>query len=181
MPQVHKSGVRKSLPARREPYWARIARGLYLGFRKLDADTGTWVARVQHEDRSKNYRSLGYVSDAFGFDEAKAAAEAWVRTAGSGVTDEVVTVEDACREYVTDRKREKGEATGHDADMRFRRTVYETPFGRRPLDKLRASHVKEWREGLELAPAASQSHADESQGRAESGRGESPRGGLAGD
>ena len=65
-----------------------------------------------------------------------------------------MTVEDACREYVVDRRREKGEATAHDAEMRFRRTVYESHFGRRPLAKLRSTHVKEWREALDLAPAS---------------------------
>jgi integrase len=98
---------------------------------------------------------LGFLTLSFDFDQARTAAEAWFRTRQTGVTDEVVTVEDACRAYVIDRRREKDEATAHDADMRFRRTVYETAFGRRPLVKLRAEHVKVWREGLDLSPAAS--------------------------
>jgi integrase len=155
MPAIHKTSIRKALRPRREPYWSRIRRGLYLGFRKIDGDSGAWVARVQHADRSKNYRSLGYVSDTLDFDAAKAAAESWFKMRESGVTDEVVTVEQACAEYVNDRRREKGEACAHDAMKRFERCVFGTPFGRRPLDKLGTEHIKQWREGLGLSPAAS--------------------------
>jgi hypothetical protein len=62
-----------------------------------------------------------------------------------------VTVADACRAYVIDRKREKGEATAHDAKQRFERTVYKTTFGDIALAKLRTPHIKSWRDGLKLS------------------------------
>lgn len=153
---VHLSRIRKSLKPRREPYWAApIARGRFVGFRKIDAETGTWIARMRDEGGKQQYKSLGYVSESFGFDEAKAESEKWFKTREAGITDDVVSVADACRAYVEDRRREKGEGTAHDADMRFRRTVYGTPFGDRPLAKLRTAHIKTWRDGLCLAPASS--------------------------
>ncbi len=107
------------------------------------------------EDGSRTIASLGYVSDAFGFDEAKAAAEAWFKNRESGVTDEVVTVEDACREYVTDRRREKGEATGHDAECGSAARCTKRRSVAARSTSCASSHVKEWREGLGLSPAAS--------------------------
>lgn len=153
---LHKARVRNVLKPRREPYWAApIARGKFIGLRKIDAETGTWIARMRDEAGRQQYKSLGYVTAAFDFDQAKAAAEQWFKTREAGVTSDVVTVADACRQYVEDRKREKGAATAHDAEMRFRRTVYSTPFGDRLLSKLRTPHIKTWRDGLGLSPASS--------------------------
>lgn len=154
--ELHKVRVRNSLKPRREPYWsAPIAKGKFLGLRKIDDSTGTWIARLRDESGQQQYKSLGYLTESFGFDEAKAKAEEWFRVKESGISDEVVTVADACKEYVKDRKREKGEATAHDAEMRFQRTVYDTSFGKRPLAKLRTTHIKAWRDELGLSPASS--------------------------
>lgn len=153
---IHLSSVRKSLAPRREPYWAApIARGRFIGFRKIDADSGTWIARMRDESGRQWYRSLGRVSDAFDFDRAKEEAGRWFKLRESGVSDDVVSVADACRQYVEDRRREKSEATAHDAEMRFRRTIYDHALGARPLAKLRAPHIKAWRHELDLAPASS--------------------------
>lgn len=62
---------------------------------------------------------------------------------------------DACRQYVEDRRSEKGAATAHDAEMRFKRTVYKTSFGDTVLAKVRTAHIKAWRDRLSLAPATS--------------------------
>lgn len=61
---IHKVRVRNALKPRREPYWATpIARGKFVGFRKIDATTGTWIARLRDEGGRQQYKSLGYVSD----------------------------------------------------------------------------------------------------------------------
>jgi integrase len=153
---IHLSSVRKNLAPRREPYWAApIARGKFVGFRKINGDDGRWIARMRDESGRQVYRSLGCVSDAFDFDRAKEEARRWFQLRDAGVMDAVLTVAEACREYVEDRRREKGEATAHDAEMRFRRTVYEHSIGRIQLAKLRTPHIKAWRHGLQLAPASS--------------------------
>jgi integrase len=144
------------LAARREPYWgAPIAQGQHVGFRKISADAGTWIARYRAEGGVQEYRSLGSATDQFGFDQAKTAAIAWFKLKEAGISGAVTTVADACREYVTDRRREKGEATAHDAQMRFERTVDDNPLGAIHLAKLRTAHLKAWREGLKLSPASS--------------------------
>jgi hypothetical protein len=152
--KLQNSSVRKDLPPRREPYWAApIAKGKYIGLRKIDAQRAPWIARLRDDAGRQAYHSLGYLSDAFDFDRAKAEAEAWFRKREVGISDEVVTVTDACREYVKDRRREKGEATAHDAKKRFERTVYKTTFGDIALAKLRTPHIKSWRDGLKLSKA----------------------------
>src|SRR5690348_5649935 len=57
---IDRSTTRDKLEPRREPYWgAPIERGLFIGFRKLDAG-GTWIARWRDEDGRQRYQSLGH-------------------------------------------------------------------------------------------------------------------------
>lgn len=154
--ELHKVRVRTALKPRREPYWGPpLGRGRVLGFRKIDADIGSWIARMRNETGHKVYKALGYCSDAFDYEAARVAAVNWFGQQDAGVADDVVTVADACREYVKDRRREKGEACAHDAEKRFERTVYKTPFGAIPVHKLRTPRIKEWRDRLGLSKAAS--------------------------
>lgn len=137
-------GGRKRLEPRREPYWHRISTGNFLGFRKLDDGTGTWIARHRDDAGKQNYRALG---DFQRFDEAEKKAREWFAQCEGG-SPEVVTVAEACRRYVKDRLKEKGKATATDAEGRFRRTVYEAPIGKLELHSLRAAHLTDWRNGL---------------------------------
>ena len=153
--EIHKARVRRALAPRREPYWGPpLARFRYVGFRKIDATRGTWIARLRDEGRRHKSKSLGWVTDTFGYEEARAAAEEWFALHQSGVSTEVVTVADAARQYVEDRRREKGEGCAHDADKRFERTIYHNPLGGRALTKLRTPQLKAWRDGLGLKPAS---------------------------
>lgn len=153
---IHLASVRNKLQPRREPYWgAPIVRGKYIGFRKFDAEAGAWIARSRDENGRQAYRSLGRVSDDFDFDKAKEAARQWFKLRESGISDDVITVADACREYVEDLKREKGATTAHDAEMRFKRTIYDNSLGMRALVNLRAPHIKTWRHDLDLTAATS--------------------------
>lgn len=166
MVHIHKAGVRKGLKPRREPYWARIARGQYVGFRKLPDGAGTWIARRRGDDGRQAYKSLGFDTDTFGFDEAKLQAEHWFKLKESDIKDEIATVSDACRRYVEERRTSKSEGCAHDAHKRFERTIYgkrdaetsevliaENPLGKRALAKVRAAHIKHWRDSLGLGKA----------------------------
>ena len=150
------SSVRKALEPRTEPYWAApIAKGKYIGLRKIDAKRASWIARRRDEAGKQALRGSRLRYRHFDFDAAKLAAEAAFKKGESGIADEVVTIADACRQYVTDRRREKGERTATDAEQRFKRTVYGTAFGALALAKVRVSHIKAWRDGLNLSKAAS--------------------------
>src|SRR5208337_1291343 len=151
---IHKIGVRTALEPRREPYWAPpLGLNQSMGYRKIDAERGSWVARRKENGR-KTYKALGPETATFGFIEARTAAMKWFADVDRGISGDRHTVSDACKEYVKDREREKGEACAHDAKMRFKRTVDGTPFGDRPLDKIRAPHVKAWFHGLKLSKAS---------------------------
>lgn len=132
---------RKKLPSRREPYWDRVEAGCFVGFRKLDDGTGTWIARWRTDDGTQKYHALGSYPN---YDDAARAAREWFEQCKGGSV-EVVDVAEACKRYVEDRRREKGDATAKDADGRFKRLVYETKFGRIKLPALRTAHVTDWR------------------------------------
>ncbi|MGH8235570.1 MAG: tyrosine-type recombinase/integrase [Steroidobacteraceae bacterium] len=150
--------TRKQLsPRANEPYWGSpLGRGRALGFRKIAADKGSWIARMRSDDSSKKYvyEPLGFAVE-LDYTAAKEAAEQWFKLKADGIsTHEVETVEDACRAYVKERRASKSPGCAHDAEKRFERTAYGKPFGRTPLAKLRAARIREWRDGLGLSPGS---------------------------
>jgi integrase len=160
--ELHKIKVQTKLNPRREPYWGTpLASDLTLGFRKIDATRGTWIARKRKDanpgrgEGRYSYKSLGVVTERNNFEAARETALKWREAADAGVSDDIVTVADACREYVEHLQREKGPESAHDADMRFRRTVYGHPFGAAVIAKLRTPRIKEWRDNLELSKGSS--------------------------
>ena len=135
---------RKKLEPRREPYWDRIEAGCFLGYRKLNDGTGTWIARWRTEEETQKYQALGSVQT---YDDAAKLAREWFEQCRGG-SPEIVDVEEACKRYVTDRLTEKGDATAKDADGRFKRLVFGTKFGRIKLSALRTAHITDWRNAM---------------------------------
>jgi hypothetical protein len=78
--------ARDSLQPRREPYFYKLSKGRYLGFRKLPDQSATWIARIRDEEGEQHYKSLGELSEAFSFDQAKEAAESWFQDIERGVS-----------------------------------------------------------------------------------------------
>lgn len=144
MSAIKLAGDRKKLAPRREPYWNRIRAGCYLGYRKLTDETGTWIARWRNDEGDQKYKALGSFAN---YDDAADKAKEWFEQCTGGST-EIVTVEQACRLYVEDRRTEKGEKTAVDTEGRFRRLVYGTKFGRIKLPSLRTLHITNWRNAL---------------------------------
>jgi integrase len=132
---------RKKLKPRREPYWERIEAGAFLGYRQMTDGKGTWIARWRNEAKAQKYHAVGTHSD---FDSAAKEARAWFKQCVGG-SSEVVTVAEACRRYVADRRSEKGELTAKDAEGRFRRLIFNAPIGRIELSKLNTAHLTDWR------------------------------------
>ena len=145
--QIWKVRVRDALVPRREPYWGPpLGEGKSLGLRKVSAAQSRWIAKLRNES-GHHSKVLGNLTDGFDYDRARDAAAQWVKAYESGVTDDAYTIEQACKDYVEERRTEKGEECAHDADMRFKRTVYATEFGKKPLAKLWMADVKRWRQG----------------------------------
>jgi len=147
--------ARDKLKARREPHWHRVAKGAYLGYRKMSAGPGgSWVARMLDEATGgQKYHALGDFSDKpdnSRFDLAQAAARDWFAHMGRGGSNTSITVRKACGEYVEhlrNAKRKEGAAT--DADGRFKRWIYcNVKLSGTPVEKLTMTQVSTWRATL---------------------------------
>lgn len=144
---------RRSLPPRREPYWQRIDRGAYLGYRvSLKGGEGTWIARWRDEDGKQHYHALPGPFETF--DQARQKAEAWFRHCDkTGGADEL-TVAEACVHYVQHLRDANRGKTSDDAEGRFRKLVYDTDFGKISLNAIRPTRVKAWRDSISASGAA---------------------------
>ena len=152
---------RKKLQARKEPHWQRLTSLCYLGYRKTNEDTGTWVMRTQTEGKSeRKYKALGAFSEAPDhkrFDAAKKAAESHLAHLEKGGTAEVITVGKACERLVQKYRNDSREAAAKDAEGRFNRWVHANKkFASTPMQKLTAGMLADWRTKLAKTPALHQ-------------------------
>lgn len=139
--KIDTAGARKALEPRPAPYFQRLETGGYIGYRKLASGDGSWVVRWRDENGKQTNHTLGAFET---FDAACKAAREWLDRAKGGVTEEV-TVADACRRYVENRRSEKGENTAKDAEGRFNRLIYSNKIGKITLSALRTAHLTDWR------------------------------------
>lgn len=109
MPLISKVEDREKLKPRRDPYWHRISKGCYVGFRKMTVGgDGTWLARCLTYDEVKkkdvqSYSALGEFSDLSEFkryDAAQEAARKWFEHIGKGGSNKAVTIKEVCARYV---------------------------------------------------------------------------------
>jgi integrase len=132
---------RAKLQPKREPYWARLLAGGYVGFRKLDAGEGTWIGRWRDEDGKQHYRALGHFDE---YDQAAKATRVWITQNQQGANPSATTVEAACKAYEEALLMGQRRNTAKDVEGRFRRLVYGSTFGKIPLDKLKTTDVRRW-------------------------------------
>jgi len=142
---------RGRLEARREPYWHQLRLGGHLGFRKLEQGEGTWVAKWRDAATGKrHYKALGTIVDAGkqpAFDRARKEANRWFDDLERGVSPQVVTVRDACDQYVTALRRENDQKAKR-AAADFRRLIDGDIIASIELGRLRADHLDAWRERI---------------------------------
>jgi integrase len=156
-----KTTDRKKLAPRRDPYWNRLQKGCYLGFRKMTADAdGTWLARWYSESDSKqHYKALGDFSEHpvdARHDLAMAAARDWFTHLGRGGSTAPVTVQEACNRYVEHLKANKGEKAAADAQARFAAYVCDQKaLSGTDITKLVPAHLSQWRRELAQRPTSS--------------------------
>jgi integrase len=141
-PGIDTKTRRAKLAPRREPYFVRLSAGVFVGFRKLDSGSGTWIGRYRTDDSKQVFKSFGEFEE---YDDASKAVTEWAKGLASGVQHASTTVSDACKLYVENRRKEKGAANANDAEGRFKRLVYEHRIGSIDLSKLRALDVEKWR------------------------------------
>lgn len=136
--------AQKNLKPRPAPYFQRLEKGGFIGFRKAPNGDGTWVVRWRDDNKKQINKALGSFDS---YDQACKAARAWIDSAKGGVVEDV-TVEEACKRYVINRRSEKGDATAKDAEGRFKARVYDKKFGKLKLSALKTSHIMDWRNSL---------------------------------
>jgi integrase len=158
MARIDTVAGRNKLVQRDDPYFHRLSKGRFVGFRKR-LSGASWTARYHPDEGKPVSKTLAEHTDEFSYDQATETARAWFKDLDEGVTGKVLdgkaaTVAIACHRYVEDRRREKSEACAHDNQKRFERTVYggkshrvNTIAGVK-LSKFRAQHFKTWRSGL---------------------------------
>ena len=82
--RIDSRSARLRLRTHREPYWRKIARGRYLGYRRA-RDGGSWIARYRDQSGQQKYRVLGSADDvidadggsSLSFDQAQERAREW--------------------------------------------------------------------------------------------------------
>jgi integrase len=148
--------ARGKLKARRDPYWQRISRGLFVGFRKMTSDaTGTWIVRYRADSGTQLRQTLGSLDQfpAFErFDRAADAAQKWLKHINLGGTTKSSTVMDACESYTKKIRELKGDKAADDLEARYRRWISEDPIHRIEMVKLTREHVTAFRQRLIAAP-----------------------------
>src|ERR1700733_9944424 len=167
--RINTASARAALEPRREPFWGvAIDRGRSLGYRKIDKERGTWIARARDPETGKQrYQALKQVK-AHDFYAATAAAKAWFKTLDAGRVQGrgLFRVGDAAKEYLEELERGGRAKAASDAAWRFRRGVVygmkpgkEDPellklgIGRIEVTRLRTPTLKSWRDLLAMGPS----------------------------
>jgi integrase len=139
--EIQKKSVRAELRYRPEPYWKQLGYGQHIGYR-VGVDGRTyWLAKFRSKTIKRQTHPLGECIPEFEYDQAKVKAESWFKDLIAAHAQGVVltsnyTVEQACADYVDDRRIERGDVNAEDKRTRIKGGI--TPF---PIAKMRCVDV----------------------------------------
>src|SRR5678815_1430859 len=140
--------TRAKVTPRRDPYWQRLTKGRYIGFRRMSRGAaGTWLARC-YDGEQYQYRPLGdfaSLPEKERFDAAKAVADDWFDHLDLGGAVKRGTVKGACEAYVDHLRLNNSVAAADDAAARFGRLIYADPIAKHDLTKLSPRNVADWK------------------------------------
>lgn len=146
----------KALSPDPNPYFAApLARGQHVGYRKPVSGQSTWIARLTVE-RKPTSKSLGLHTDAFGWDQAKAAALTWFAAKADGSADRPRahrisnTVTQGCEAYIDNMVTDNLLAKAADARFKLAKNVMQRPIGNIQLERLEVSDFNAWKKSLGL-------------------------------
>lgn len=144
---ITSKSARSRLTPRREPYWSRVVKGGYVGYRKSQHG-GTWVARWRTADGKQLTHALNIdgVDPADEYDEAKKEAQNWINSLGARAKSGY-TVTDAIDDYVRHREINNSLASGLEAKQRLNNHVIPV-LGDVVLTKLTKKQVAGWHEDM---------------------------------
>lgn len=153
--------ARDRLRPRRGPYWHRVSKGSYLGFRRMTpAAHGTWLARWLDASSGKQfYKTLGELTQLAAnlrFDAAQREAFAWFEHLARGGAIGKPTIRDACKRYEEHLRSHRSAHAASDARARFDNYVLnDAKLASTELAKLTPTHVDAWRTSLREMPTRS--------------------------
>jgi integrase len=135
---------RDRLSKRREPYWYKLIRGGFIGYR-VGALGGSWIARYRDENGKQNYRSLDLPAHLAvnEFDCAVGEAKNWFDSQQNGFRAKPGTVQEAADNYVEYLELKKGKAAANYAGASIRRHILPV-FSVTPLDRLKLQQIRKW-------------------------------------
>lgn len=165
MPKIDSKNARDKLPFRRDPYWQRIAPGLFVGYRvsALGGD-GAWRGRWRAEDGQK-YRPIEaaeLAADKKGADtkfrQVEVLIREWHKSLEQGVVPQRLTVGEAVIKYLESktmltleqiRASKHGDLSRDDRNIKkslsvFERLIVADELGKIYLDKLRSDMLTAW-------------------------------------
>ena len=144
MTDISRKRERGRLKIKREPYWQRLAKGCYLGFRR---GPDTWIARHRDRNGNQHYEALYLATE---YDEAKCLAEAWFGHMGSATVRSIRrgTVRSALETYLAFLREQGRDATAKVSEQRFESIVWADRLADIRLQDLTRQDMREWREGL---------------------------------
>ena len=144
VPDLSRKRDRERLAVRHTPYFQRIGRGAFLGFRR---GPDTWSLRFRSRDGKQNHKFLGGPLE---FDDAKREAENWLaKIAGSAVRSvKRARVRDAAEAYIADLRRHGRMDTALGTESRFGTVLYDDILADMALDAVTRDDFLEWRERL---------------------------------
>jgi integrase len=135
---------RERLAVRREPYWQRLAEGVYVGFRR---GPDTWIARFRGRDGKQQYNSVGEHAE---FDDAKREAENWLSQIAGAPMRSVkrATIKAALEAYLIDLKRHGRTDAAKSAASMFQTVIFEDRLAHKALETATRDDFEEWRDRL---------------------------------
>lgn len=136
---------RDRLAVRREPYWSKISKGAFIGYRRT-ANGGRWIARYRGEDdRKQHYRALELPDHLppNEYDSAVSEARKWFMALEAGASPKAATIGAAADDYLADLEARKGPKSRADAKGRIERHIRPI-FDVVRVDKITTPQLRKW-------------------------------------
>ena len=160
--KIDSRSARTKLAARGEPYWTKISKGCFVGYRKGERG-GTWIGRYRDVEGRQRYKALGAADDAMDadgikvlkFDQAQGAARDWFEKqaridAGADEPKRPLTVRDVIDLYI-----EAYSAEGKSvSSTKYVVEAHILPtLGDLVVQELTTARIRKWRDRLAGGPA----------------------------
>jgi integrase len=159
-----RSARTKACEIRREPHWARVDAGAFIGYRRLASGNGTWIARLRSDDGRQHYQALGSADDVtdadgdkvFTFGQAQELARTFFnrrRRELAGHLEErrgPLTVEEVVRGYLAERRKRGSKGVPADEVQAKARII--PALGAVEAEKLTKRKIEAWLHDLATAP-----------------------------